>query len=75
MNALKNLMNLVLISKYRWEWPKKIVKVKKSAEKTYIRVSQAKSKPRGQDSTGSRKRGFFCHIFILFHFLMEKDLL
>ena len=51
-----------------------MAKTKTVRKKAYMCALEAKSQEEGQDSPGSLKRGFFCHILILFHLLIQNDL-
>ena len=51
----------------------KIAKTKVVRETAKWRCSEGKGSETGPESARSPKRGFFCHLWILFHFLMQKD--
>ena len=72
-NLEQNLMSLVLMSKSERKKPK-MLKTKVVRKNAYMRVSEAKGQKTDQVSAKSPKRGFFRHILIPFHLLMQNDL-
>ena len=50
-----------------------MAKTKTVQKTTHMWHTPSKGQQQDQESAGSLKRGFFCHFFILSHFLMQKD--